>query len=142
MCGKIEIYSDEPVFPCSDKFLIREKSDCIPNSGDTHSYGESLKAGREEIQNPTQRRVHQQTTIPQVLNCYWKEMLQMKANLVLQSWSNPASRKFMRRSSKFRRTQCTIQKKLFLLEKGSGMIFLPTNLSKETLFQPKSQNLS
>ena len=36
-CGKIEIYSDEPVFTCSGKFLIREKSDCIPKSGDTHS---------------------------------------------------------------------------------------------------------
>ena len=43
-CGKIEsktIYSDEPVFSCSDKFLIREKSDCIQKSGDTHSYGET-----------------------------------------------------------------------------------------------------
>ena len=39
--AKIEIYSDEPVFSCSDKFLIREKSDCIKKSGDTHSYGET-----------------------------------------------------------------------------------------------------
>ena len=38
-CGKIEIYSDEPVFSWSDKFLIREKSDCIQRSGETHSYG-------------------------------------------------------------------------------------------------------
>ena len=40
-CGKIEIYSDELVFSCSDKFLIRDKSDCIQESGDTHSYGET-----------------------------------------------------------------------------------------------------
>ena len=40
-CGKIEIYSDELVFTCSDKFLIRKKSDCIQKSGDTHSYGEA-----------------------------------------------------------------------------------------------------
>ena len=40
-CGKIEIYSDELVFSCSDKFFIREKSDCIKESGDTHSNGET-----------------------------------------------------------------------------------------------------
>ena len=28
--GNIEIYSDEPVFSCTDKFLNREKSNCIP----------------------------------------------------------------------------------------------------------------
>ena len=39
------------------KSLIREKSDCVEKSRDTHSYGENPKAGREEIQNPTQRRV-------------------------------------------------------------------------------------
>ena len=44
-CGKIEIYSDEPVFSCTDKFLIHEKSDCIQKSGDTHSYRGNLKAG-------------------------------------------------------------------------------------------------
>ena len=38
-CGEIEIYSDERVLSCSDKFLIREKSDCIQKSGDTHSTG-------------------------------------------------------------------------------------------------------
>ena len=48
----------------------------------------------------------------------------------------------MRRRLKFRRIQCTIQKKLFLLDKGSGMTFLPAHLSKETLFQLKSQNWS
>ena len=49
----------------------------------------------------------------------------------------PASRKLVQRSSKFGRIQCTIQKKLFLSEKGSR-----TSLSKETLFKPKSQNWS
>ena len=48
----------------------------------------------------------------------------------------------MRRSSKFRRIQCTVQNELFLLEEGSGMTFLPTSLSKETLFNPKSENWS
>ena len=38
-CGKIEIYSDELVFTCSDKFLIRIKSDCTQKSRDTHCYG-------------------------------------------------------------------------------------------------------
>ena len=56
-CGEIEIYSDDLVFTCSDKFHIRKKSECIPKSSDTHGYGENLKAGWEEIQNPTQRRV-------------------------------------------------------------------------------------
>ena len=39
-CGKIEIYSDELVFTCSDKFLIRKKSVCIQKSGHAHSYGD------------------------------------------------------------------------------------------------------
>ena len=48
----------------------------------------------------------------------------------------------MRRSSKFRRIQCSIiEKKLSSLETGSGMTFLLANLSKEILFQPKSQKL-
>ena len=54
---QIEMYSDELVFSCSDKFVIREKSDCIEKSGDTPCYAENLKAGWEEIENPTQRRV-------------------------------------------------------------------------------------
>ena len=40
-CGKIEIYSDELVFSCSDKSLIREKSDCVQKSADTHSSGKT-----------------------------------------------------------------------------------------------------
>ena len=35
----------------------------------------------------------------------------------------------MRRSPTFRWIQCTSRKKLFLLEKGSGMTFLPTSKS-------------
>ena len=77
-----------------------------------------------------------------VMSYFWKDLLQKKVNLVLQRWSNRASRKLMRRTPKFRRMQCTFRKKLFLLEKGSGMKFLPAHLSKETLFQPKSQNWS
>ena len=42
-CDEIEIYSDESVFSCSDKFLIREKSDCITKSWDTRSNGETRK---------------------------------------------------------------------------------------------------
>ena len=70
----------------------------------------------------------------------WKDLLQKKC--VLPKWSNLASRKLMRRSSTFRRIQCTIQQKLFLLKQGSGMTFLPTSFSKETRFQPKSKNWS
>ena len=32
-----------------------------------------------------------QDTIPAVRSYFWKEILQKKRNLVLQSWSNPAS---------------------------------------------------
>ena len=42
-CGKIEIYSDEPVFSCSDKVSSAKKYDCIQRSGDTHSYGETCE---------------------------------------------------------------------------------------------------
>ena len=48
-----------------------------------------------------------QDTISRVKNHFWKDPLQKKVNLVLQSWSNPASKKLVRRSSKFRRIQCT-----------------------------------
>ena len=56
-CGKIEIYSDELVFSCSDKFFIPRKSDCILRTGETHSSGENWQAGREEIRDLTKRRV-------------------------------------------------------------------------------------
>ena len=49
-CGKTEIYSDELVFSCSEKFLIREKSDCMLKSGDTHSFGESWKQGKKKFE--------------------------------------------------------------------------------------------
>ena len=39
--------------------------------------------------------------------------MQKKVNLVLQSWSNPASWKLVRRNSRFRRIQCIMQKKSF-----------------------------
>ena len=77
-----------------------------------------------------------QDAIPRVKNYFCKDQLQKKVNFVLQSWSNPASRKLMRRSPKFRWIQCPIRKKLFLLGRGSGMTLLLANLSKETLFQP------
>ena len=48
-CGKIETYSDELVFSCSDKFLILEKSDCIQMSGDTHSSGETRKQDEKKL---------------------------------------------------------------------------------------------
>ena len=54
-----------------------------------------------------------------------KATVRKKVNLVRQRWSHPTPRKLIRRSSKFRRIQCTIRKKLFLLERGSGMTFLP-----------------
>ena len=48
-CGKIKVYSDELVFTCSDMFLIRKKSDCIPKSGDFQSYGETWKQDEEKF---------------------------------------------------------------------------------------------
>ena len=80
-----------------------------------------------------------QTTIPQVLICWsiwdWKDLLQKKENLVRQRWSyHGASRKLMRSSWKFRRTQWTTLKKLFLVKKGSGMTCLPINNSKDKAY--------
>ena len=54
-----------------------------------------------------------QDAIPRVKNYFWKDPLKKKVNFVLQSWTNPASRKLMRCRPEFRRIQCTIQKKLF-----------------------------
>ena len=66
-----------------------------------------------------------------------------KANFFLQRWTNQALTKLIRRSSKFRRSECAIiQEKLLLSKKGSGMTFLPTNISDEILLKPKSQNWS
>ena len=47
---KGEIYSDVLVFSCSDKFLIREKSDCIQKSGDTHSDKETRKQDEKKFE--------------------------------------------------------------------------------------------
>ena len=47
-CGEIEIYSDELVFPCFDKFLIRERSDCIQRSDCTHSYRDPWREGKKK----------------------------------------------------------------------------------------------
>ena len=55
--------------------------------------------------------------------------------------NNLASWKLMRRSSTFRRIQCTIQKKLFSLEIASGMIFLPVSFSEETPLQAEISNM-
>ena len=66
-----------------------------------------------------------------------RELLQKKTKLLLQSWTNPSSRKLMRCRNWFLRIPCTV---LFLLEKGSGLIFPPTNSTRKMLFQPKSQN--
>ena len=63
---------------------------------------------------------------PRVMNYCWKDLLQKKVNFVLQVPTN----------------QCTFLEKSILLEKGCGMTFLPTSLSKETLFKPTSPNWS
>ena len=51
---------DELVISCSDKFLIREKSDCIQRSGDRHSYGETWK--RHERKRRIRRSVEFSST--------------------------------------------------------------------------------
>ena len=48
-CGKIENYSDDSVFSCSDKFLICKKSDSVQKSGDTHSSGETRKENERKL---------------------------------------------------------------------------------------------
>ena len=57
-----------------------------------------------------------QDTIPRVRNYLWQNLLRKTVNIVLQSWINPASRKLMRSNPKYQRIQCTIRKKLLLLE--------------------------
>ena len=95
-----------------------------------HSFVRTLTSAIRALQSLRKRH----KTKPCTKKDYsWRDLLQKKVNLVLQRWSNLASRKLMRRSSKFRRIQCTTQKKLSLIEKGSGMAFLPTSLSKGTL---------
>ena len=47
---QIEIHSDELVFSCSDKFLIREKSDCIQKSRDIDSNGETWKQDEKKFE--------------------------------------------------------------------------------------------
>ena len=83
-----------------------------------------------------------QDTISPVLIFFGESYSKRNLEFVLQSWSNPASRKLMPRNSRFPRIQCIIQKKSFLLGKGSGMIFLPVNLLLEILFKPESRNCS
>ena len=53
---------DEPDINCLDKFLILEPSDCVEKARgySKHLLG-NLTRGREEIQNPTQRRVQMHT---------------------------------------------------------------------------------
>ena len=48
--GTIQTYSDELVFSCSDKFLLRKKSDCIQKSRDTHSYGETWEQDEKKFE--------------------------------------------------------------------------------------------
>ena len=49
-CGKIKTYSYEFVFICSGKFLIREKSDCILRSGETHGCGDTGKQDEKKFE--------------------------------------------------------------------------------------------
>ena len=56
-CGKIDIYSDEFVFSCSDKFFS-EKSDCIQMSRDPHSNGETWKQEEKKFEIRAASRSH------------------------------------------------------------------------------------
>ena len=49
-CGKTKTYSYEPVFNYSGKFFIREKSDYILRSGETHSCGETGKQDEKKFE--------------------------------------------------------------------------------------------
>ena len=50
MVAKLKIYSEEPVFTCSGKFLNRENSDCIWKPGDTHSCRETWKQDERKFE--------------------------------------------------------------------------------------------
>ena len=80
--------------------------------------------------------------IQDTISPFRNEQLQKNANLVLQSWSNPASRKLMRRNSRVPRIQCITQKKSVLFGKESGMKFLLVNPLMEILFNLESRNWS
>ena len=49
-CGKIKTSSDELVFNCSGKFLIREKSDYVLRSGETHKRRETGKQDEKKFE--------------------------------------------------------------------------------------------
>ena len=76
--AKSKIYSDELVFSCSDKFLIREKSDCIQKSGDTHSSRQTRK------QDERKRRIRRRVTSATARCIPWRVNGQPRGNLSLQ----------------------------------------------------------
>ena len=82
-----------------------------------------------------------QDTISPVLNDFRQELLQKNLNLVLQSWSNPASRKFMPRNSRFSRIQCIIQKNTPIGKRKWNDIPACQSFNG-FLFKPESRNCS
>ena len=71
-----------------------------------------------------------QDTFPRVMNYFWKDLLQKEVNLVLQGWSIEECHA---KQFEIPMDPVYYSKNVILLEKGSGMTFLPANLSKETL---------
>ena len=93
-------------------------SDTIHDNEGTTFFGSDLKLlggdmPRKETLRGWVTLQRSRTQSPRVMNYFWKGPLQKKVNFVLQSWSNPAPRKRMRRNPKYRRVHKTIRKKLF-----------------------------
>ena len=82
-----------------------------------------------------------QDTIRRVMKYFWKDLLQKKVNFVLQSWSNPASRKLVRRIPKFRRVQRTVRQKFVLLEKRKWKAIPACESFKEDSLSAEISNL-
>ena len=83
-----------------------------------------------------------QTTIPQVLNCCWKDLLQEKENFVPQRRSILGHRGNSCEAVE-KSDESSVQifrNKFFLLKKGSGMTFLLVVSSEDIPLKPKSQN--
>ena len=81
-----------------------------------------------------------QTTIPQVLNCYWKDVLQKKENLVRQMWSIEETHA---KQLKIQTNPVyTYSEEGIDIEEGSGMTLVHVNISEDILLKPKSQNWS
>ena len=89
------------------------------------------------------RWVTSQRPRPQsALNCYWKDLLQKKANLVPQRWRKCSIEETHAKLFEIHTNLVFTYSKEAIPIKESGMTFLRINNQEEILLKPKSQNWS